>query len=175
MGKIISAFRLVLCCASKLIVLPVTPKEELMSKLATVVCILVLSGLAAAQVPLSGNVFVGYSYYNSNLQVDRASLNGWEGSLEGKVFPFVGIVADFSEHYGSQDFPILCPVGVEPCGPGSLSTHELNVMFGPRVSFSAGRWRPFGQALFGVAHINTGGSTLSQLRSSIKSGVQLVG
>jgi hypothetical protein len=30
-------------------------------------------------------------------------------------------------------------------------------MFGPRVSFSAGRWTPFGQGLFGVAHIGSSG------------------
>jgi hypothetical protein len=114
-----------------------------------------LAVLAAAQIPTSGNVFFGYSYYNSNLQVDRASLNGWEGSLEGKVFPHVGIVADFSGHYGSQDFPSACN-GIGVCiPPTNSSTHELNVMFGPRVSIGFGKWMPFGQALFGVAHITT--------------------
>ena len=125
--------------------------------LVAVVMLLSLAGLAAAQVPTSGNVFFGYSYYNSNLVVDRASLNGWEGSLEGKLFPHVGIVADFSGHYGSQDFAIcpVVPVGGGGCSTGaSASTHELNVMFGPRVSFSVGRWTPFVQGLFGVAHIN---------------------
>ena len=121
------------------------------------------AGLGEAQVPTSGNVFFGYSYYNSALAVNRASLNGWEGSLEGKVFPHVGIVADFSGHYGSQDYPV-CPVfvpvgggGGGGCATASNSTHELNVMFGPRISFSAGRWRPFGQGLFGVAHISSNG------------------
>jgi len=112
-------------------------------------------------VPTSGNVFFGYSYYNSKLAVDHANLNGWEASLEGKVFPHVGIVADFSGHYGSQGVPI-CPV-VPVGGPGggcgalSVSTHELDVLFGPRISFSVGRWTPFGEGLFGVAHINTNG------------------
>lgn len=46
--------------------------------------LLVFSGLASAQVPTSGNVFFGYSYYNTDLaSINRASLNGWEGSLEG--------------------------------------------------------------------------------------------
>ena len=118
---------------------------------------LLFGALAAAQVPTSGNVFFGYSYYNSKLTVDRASLNGWEGSLEGKVFPHVGIVADFSGHYGSQDFPVCptVPVGDSGCGTASASTHQLNVMFGPRVSFSVGRWMPFAQAMFGVAHISS--------------------
>jgi hypothetical protein len=63
--------------------------------------LLVFASLAIAQVPTSGNVFVGYSYYNTNLSsIDRVNTNGWEASLEGKVFPFVGIVADFSSYYG---------------------------------------------------------------------------
>jgi opacity protein-like surface antigen len=126
--------------------------------LVAVFMVLSFAGLATAQAPTSGNVFFGYSYYNSKLAVDRASLNGWEGSLEGKVFPHVGIVADFSGHYGSQDFPIcpVVPVG-GGCATTSASTHELNVMFGPRVSFSVGRWTPFGQGLFGVAHISSNG------------------
>ena len=54
--------------------------------------------------------------YNTNLSsVDRANLNGWEGSLEGKVVPWVGIVADLSGHYGSQNFPTICPVIAGPC------------------------------------------------------------
>jgi hypothetical protein len=124
--------------------------------------VLSFASLGDAQVPTSGNIFFGYSYYNSNLAVDRASLNGWEGSLEGKVFPHVGIVADFSGHYGSQDYPV-CPVfvpvggGGGGCATASTSTHQLNVMFGPRISFSAGRWRPFGQGLFGIAHVSSNG------------------
>ena len=50
------------------------------------------------------------------------------------MFPFVGIVADISGHYGFGD-----------------SVH--NVIFGPRVSVPAGRLTPFAHALFGVARI----------------------
>src|SRR5690242_7094386 len=79
------------------------------------VCSFVLLGNASAQVP-SGNVFFGYSYYNTNLSTfDRASTNGWEASLEGKFLPFIGIVADFDSHYGSQNFPASCPVGFPNC------------------------------------------------------------
>jgi hypothetical protein len=126
--------------------------------LVTLFMLFSFAGLASAQIPTSGNVFFGYSYYNSKLEVDRASLNGWEGSLEGKVFPHVGIVADFSGHYGSQDFPACVSNGISgACGTIGASTHELNVMFGPRVSFSIGKWTPFGQAMFGVAHITSNG------------------
>jgi len=64
------------------------------------------AALASAQIPTSGNLFAGYSYYNTNFGAQRQSLNGWEGSLEGKPFPvpFLGVVADFSANYGSAKF-----------------------------------------------------------------------
>ena len=109
---------------------------------------------ANAQVPTAGNVFFGYSYYNTNLSsIDRANSNGWEGTLEGKVLPWVGIMADLSGHYGSQDFPTECPAI-----PGVCSFHanfnEYNVLFGPRVSASAGKVRPFAEAMMGLGHAN---------------------
>ncbi|MGB8066013.1 MAG: hypothetical protein WCF26_29285 [Candidatus Sulfotelmatobacter sp.] len=116
------------------------------------------SASAAAQIPTSGNVFFGYSYYNTNLTGNRGSLNGWEGSLEGKIFPLVGIVADFSGDYGSLDFPTICVTGdTGLCPPVSASAHILNVLFGPRVSFSVGKFRPFAEVMIGAAHANTNG------------------
>lgn len=116
------------------------------------------AGLASAQVPTSGNVFFGYSYYNTDLSsIDRANTNGWEASLEGKVLPFIGIVADFDGHYGSQNFPGgACPAGQPPCLPITFNANvtEHNFLFGPRVSVSVGKFRPFAQAMFGVAHVN---------------------
>ena len=50
-----------------------------------------------AQIPTSGNVYFGYSLNHGGTGVtDSGTLNGWEGSLEGKVFPHVGLVADVS-------------------------------------------------------------------------------
>jgi|HubBroStandDraft_1064217.scaffolds.fasta_scaffold00013_108 opacity protein-like surface antigen len=126
-----------------------------------VVALFLFAGLGAAQVPTSGNVFFGYSYYSADLSSadqpylsGRANTNGWEASVEGKVIPFLGFVADFDSHYGSQTLNITCPVG--PCAPVSASITEHNFLFGPRVSFSAGKFRPFAEALFGGAHINIG-------------------
>ena len=121
------------------------------------------AGLASAQIPTSGNVFFGYSYYNTDLSsIDRANTNGWELSVEGKVLPWVGIVADFDSHYGSQNFPTACPLGGVCTFNASVTEH--NFLFGPRVSASVGKIRPFAEALFGGAHValdNGGGSDTS--------------
>jgi len=118
---------------------------------------LALAGVACAQAPTSGNVFFGYSYYNTDLSnIDRANTNGWEASFEGKVIPFLGIVADFDSHYGSQNFLGGCVTSLNgtSCGTVNASVTEHNFLFGPRVSFSVGRFRPFAEALFGGAHVS---------------------
>ena len=47
------------------------------------------TALANAQVPTSGNIFFGYSFENTGSTaldgITRANLQGWEGSLEGKL------------------------------------------------------------------------------------------
>jgi opacity protein-like surface antigen len=117
--------------------------------------VLLLASLASAQVPTSGNVFFGYSYYNADLSsLGRSNLNGWTGSLEGKIFPHVGLVADFSQTFGSENVTILCP-GINCPITENISAHEFNILFGPRVSFSVGKWRPFAEALFGAGHVST--------------------
>jgi opacity protein-like surface antigen len=115
--------------------------------------LVLFAGLASAQVPTSGNVFFGYTYYNTDISpIDRANTNGWEASVEGKVLPWVGIVADFDNHYGSENFPVACPVG-GLCG-ANFDISEHNYLFGPRVSFSAGKIRPFVEGLVGIGHVN---------------------
>jgi opacity protein-like surface antigen len=119
--------------------------------------VLVFASLAAAQAPTSGNVFFGYSYYNADLSsLGRSNLNGWTASLEGKVSPHVGLVADFSQTFGSESVAVLCPG--PPCPNENLSAHEYNMLFGPRLSVSVGKLRPFAEALFGVGHIGTNGA-----------------
>ncbi len=108
---------------------------------------------ASAQVPTSGNIFFGYSYYHTPLSsIDTANMNGWNGSLEGKVFPFLGIVADLSGNYGSQNFPTFCPTA--PCPTINANVSEYNFLFGPRASVSAGKIRPFAEFLVGAGHVN---------------------
>jgi hypothetical protein len=99
----------------------------------------------------------------------RNNLNGWNGSVEGKVLPFIGIVGDFSGHYGSV------PLAVNPtctsiiggaCATLSASTHIHSFLFGPRVSISVGKVRPFAHALFGAAHLSESQSLLSSSDTS---------
>ena len=121
--------------------------------------ILLFASLASAQVP-SGNVFFGYSYYNTNLSsIDRANTNGWNASLEGKFLPWVGVVADFDGHYGSQNFSRFCEA-ILNCSPALHANFtEHNYLFGPRVSVSVAKVRPFVEALFGAGHVHVNGIT----------------
>ncbi len=115
---------------------------------------------ANAQVPTSGNVFFGYSYENAGSSsfdlsnVGRPNLNGWEASLEGRVFHGLGMVADFGEHYGGQSYQSpLPPNGTN--GTIKVDGREFTVLFGPRISVPVGKFRPFAEALFGAAHVKT--------------------
>jgi hypothetical protein len=145
-----------------------------MGKIAAV-CLFVcfLTTLGYGQLP-GGNVFVVYSYLSADLvSGSRTSLNGWNGSVEGKVLPLIGLVADVSGHYGSPSvlFSGICP---EPVGvfPGACSAaaagnaSEHNFLFGPRVSFPIGKFRPFVHVLIGAGHISESASGLSNSSTS---------
>lgn len=102
-----------------------------------------LASFASAQVP-SGNVFFGYSHFNAPYAPGESTgLNGWDGAVEGKVLPLLGIVADLNGVYGSHN------------------TSEYNFLFGPRLSFSVSKFRPFVHALIGVGHVSAGPSDFS--------------
>lgn len=131
------------------------------------------AALATAQEPSAGNVYFGYTYYNTNLSLNRGNLNGWEGSLEGRVFPFLGIVADLTGHYGSLDFPNpagTCAIGAT-CPPISASSHVYEAMFGPRFSVPLGRLRPFGEFELGVGHVATRGFGTNTSAAVARSGL----
>jgi len=121
--------------------------------------VLLFASLGTAQAPTSGNIFFGYSLANADwFSAGRSNLNRWTGSLEGKVLPHVGIVADFTQTFGSADSTILCP---EVCTPQSVNAHEYNMLFSPRLSFSVGKLRPFAEAMVGVGHVSGGESDTS--------------
>jgi len=113
------------------------------------------AGLANAQIPTSGNIFFGYSFENASStaldNVTRPNFHGWEGSLEGKLAPFIGLVTYFSGHYGTQTFTTPFP------STFTVTAHEYDVLFGPRVSVPVGKFTPFGEFFVGVAHISSNG------------------
>jgi opacity protein-like surface antigen len=133
---------------------------------------LLATGAALAQIP-KGNIFVGYSYARADVlpasnptilsSPVRANLNGWNASLEGKLFPFVGMVADISSHYGGQDFRFSCEaIPSPPCtGQAHVNSTLHSYLFGPRLSVAVGKFTPFAHALFGASHISSSGSGFS--------------
>jgi opacity protein-like surface antigen len=131
---------------------------------------LVLAGAAAAEAQLpSANVFFGYSYEHATATAPRlfpdqagvvtsgsSGLNGWNASVEGKVLPLIGIVADFSGHYGSQTVTAQCGFINIPCVPTRepMEATVYHFLAGPQLSFTVGKVRPFAHALFGGAHLS---------------------
>jgi hypothetical protein len=112
--------------------------------LLTLMVIAMFAGAAWAQGPVAGNVFFGYSYDRTPVASnDTASFNGWDASLEGKFLPWIGLVADIDGHYGNQNFS-----GTN----ADLVAH--NALFGPRLSVSVKRFRPFAEVLVGFGHIS---------------------
>ena len=134
-----------------------------------------LASFAAAQIPTSGNIFVGYSYENTdwsglNSALSRPNLNGWAASVEGKVLGHIGIVADFSSHYGSQSFTQTIPGG-PPTIHVNVTGHQWALLFGPRLSFPVGKLTPFAEAMIGVAHIHNGGTFPGPTNTSFSTAV----
>ena len=133
-----------------------------MPKLTTIAFVLLLLPTAAlAQIP-RGNVFFGYSYGSADFSSNgRTNLNGWNGSLEGKVLPWVGFVADLSGLYGSQNVHALSAFKAD--------TSVSSVVLGPRVSVSVGKFTPFAHALFGASHRHDSASGFSESDTSFAS------
>jgi opacity protein-like surface antigen len=141
-----------------------------MRKLACIIVVVFfVACLASAQIPASGNVFVGYSFENTNWSgldsgLSRPNLQGWEASLEGKFFPHLGLVADFGGHYGSQTFQTFPPQG--GAVTVKVTGHQQEVLFGPRISIPVGKFTPFGEFMVGLSHINNGGDVPSSSNTS---------
>ena len=141
------------------------------------------AGIAGAQAPTSGNVYFGYAYTNTDLAPSntylapsRGGLNGWQGTLEGKLSPLLGIVADLTGQYGSLDVGEICPVvpvglGGGGCTTFNVSTHEYNVMFGPRVGTTIGKFRPFGEFEIGVGHVSASGESNTSFATALGGGL----
>jgi hypothetical protein len=142
----------------------ITPRakdERLVSKAIFAAFALVAFTTASfAQVP-RGNIFIGYSYLSADTNTSsRPNVHGWNGSIEGRVLPFVGVVADFSRHYATQ---LTCAATPPATCPAVLNGRLDSYVFGPQVSASVGGVRPFAHALFGAAHTNANGTSGASL------------
>jgi hypothetical protein len=132
--------------------------------------LLVLTLPAAARIPRRFippryAAFVGYSSRADIVLVPLSSvpisvpniekLDGWHGSFERRIIPFLGVVADVRGHYGSYGATAGCGA-LLICVPVSGDVHSslYTVMFGPQAEISLWRFTPFVHILFGVAHIN---------------------
>jgi opacity protein-like surface antigen len=120
--------------------------------------LLLSAALASAQGSSSGNIFAGYSFENASTSAlenpTRPNLQGWEASLEGKLAPWIGLVTDFSGHYGPHTYP-----EVTPYGPINIAANgdEYEALFGPRVSIPVGKCTPFAEVMVGIGHVDTRG------------------
>jgi len=119
-------------------------RRKLMPKLGIAVLLSMMASAAWAQIPTRGNVFFGYSFDRTSIvSNDTTNLNGWEATLEGKFLPWIGLVVDVDGHYGSHNFDGT-----------NADISANNVLFGPRVSVTVKRFRPFGEFLAGFGHIS---------------------
>jgi hypothetical protein len=102
----------------------------------------------------NGNVYAGVSYAQLTDVINQQSYRGWNGSFEALPFtrfPRIGLVIDGSGFYRS---------GVK----------QSNIVGGPRLSASLGKWRPFVHAMAGIRHVNSNGFVYNPLVIDIGGG-----
>lgn len=118
---------------------------------------LLAMGSYAQDMP-KADVAGGYSmlHLNGSGGAPGTNLNGFGGSATFNANSWFGVVADFGVYHGS------------PSGVGlTASTYT----FGPRISFRrSSRFTPFGQALFGGAHLSALGATSNPFAYSFGGG-----
>lgn len=118
-------------------------------RIGIVIALLLMTAASFAQIPTAGNVFFGYSLYRGNTGASNTgNLNGWEGSLEGRLVPHVGMVADVSAQYGTLQISTI------NFGDIDSSTRVQSYLFGPRISASVGKFRPYAHLLVGASRLH---------------------
>jgi hypothetical protein len=128
-------------------------ETTLVKRIAIVLALWMMSAAGFAQTRSAGNVFLGYSFNRASTGwSNTGNLNGWELSAERKVAPILGFVLDVGTQYGTLKIPAARITN----GPGNydLTTRVESLMFGPRVSVSVGKFRPFATALIGAGHLH---------------------
>jgi hypothetical protein len=105
-----------------------------------VLCLMLLSMPMSAQLIPHGNAYVGVSYAESYDVTIRYPFKGWNASVEAiplSRYSFVGLVLDGSGFYNS-----------------SHGINQYNILLGPRVAHTFGKWRPFVHAMAGIQMVN---------------------
>ena len=122
------------------------------------ISLLVLGHAVSAQSSDRFEIFGGYSYLSGDFTtVTNSGINGWNASLNAKVKPWAGIVADFSAYYPSANFG---------CGQFcTTSAKPYSFLFGPQVSLPFRRVAPFAQFLVGDTYVSSSGNSLASANS----------
>jgi opacity protein-like surface antigen len=127
----------------------------MLKKILGSMCLVFLALLPAmAQEVLKAEVFGGYSWSGGNF-------HGWNASVTGNINKRLGIVADFSGHYGSE------------LGLVRVNQHAHSFLFGPRVSFRGKRLTPFVYGLFGATRFAESAVISGQRLSAVSNGFSL--
>lgn len=123
-------------------------RGDMYKGLIVVVAVATMSVYTAGQDAHRFEVFGGYSLERvapcgtafgqciSEGSVPTTTFNGWNASLTGYLYKFLGITADFSGHYA------YVPVAAD-------SAHRHSYLFGPVFAYRSGKVSPFAHALFG--------------------------
>jgi len=118
-------------------------------------CLIIIASLpAVAQEALKAEVFGGYSWSGGNF-------HGWNTSVTGNINKRLGIVADFSGHYGSDP------------GIVRVNQHAHSFLFGPRVAFRGKRLTPFFYGVFGATRFAESAVISGQRLSHVSTGFSL--
>ena len=105
------------------------------------------------------SVFGGYSFLHYNNGTDQAlygpgepdntaNANGFVASAAYRLTNMLAVVGEYSYYHSNSISNAGVPSGV------SANANLQSYLFGPKVSFHAGRITPFAQVLFGGAHAN---------------------
>jgi len=101
-------------------------------RLATALLVAMGPLAASAQDASKGDAFAGYSMLAS----DGETMHGWHGALGWAVSGRIGLLLDAGGHQGKD--------------AEGTDVSVLSLMAGPRVTFGAGRLRPFVHVIGGV-------------------------
>jgi opacity protein-like surface antigen len=138
-----------------------------MRPLLIAVYLFALSPLAFAQEFPRSEFYAGYSILRTDSEDvdlmrfglpgaisrrDNANLNGFSMAATGNFNRWIGIVGEFSGHYGNINERLIGITG--PVGTLKVKTGVLSVLAGPQLYFASGRVKPFLRPTIGFARLN---------------------